>query len=825
MTALIALTVAMMALHSPAMAQSPLQSEEQQASSQPADSADAVNGAAAGDDSASRAAALAAALRDPALREALLEELDRLAGAEAEGTTTANAAADAPPGATGGRPPADQPVNAQTTNRQADAAANGVAANATPEATVGHQLARLTRNAADGLRAEGQSFLDGLAITQRRLTALTDQRAAGLFAALQTLVGLIIITVVTHVILHRLARRWFTATAAAAAAAGPLKRVMMWLGRLIVGALTVIAAWAIGHLISVGALAGGAESTLFHALYLNAFLIAQFVRVGIRALMAPETPALRVAPMSAEGARYWNRGLGALSALLIYGLLFLTPLIGQTVSVFTARAFQGVVYAVAVLWAMGLVIGHRKDPSIWLTRRAEAAGGDPTLRLLAFFMGFWHWPALAWLTALFVTAVSRSGAVGPMLLVSARVAGVVIVGALIGALMARGAKKGVHLPPDLTASAPLLEERLNDFILRFLGAARFILALATIGVAIDVSGLYDMGGWFTRRFGDDFLGVVVSVALIVTVAFALWLALASYVDYRLNSDRPDAPTARERTLLTLMRNAATIALAVITLMVTLSEIGLDIAPLLASAGVLGLAIGFGAQRMVQDIITGIFIQFENAINVGDVVTVAGTTGAVEKLTIRSVSLRTLDGAFHIIPFSSVDMVTNFMRGFAFHVAEMGIAYREDVSQAKTLMHQAFDELKATAEHGPNILGMLDWHGLTEFGDSAVMVRARIRTRPGAQWAIGRAYNEIVKRLFDEHGVEIPFPHMTVWFGENKDGTAPAARLATTTSTVGAVGAAGAAAAPTLHEAASPQRRNRGGDAPNERDGDDNGDWR
>jgi small conductance mechanosensitive channel len=238
--------------------------------------------------------------------------------------------------------------------------------------------------------------------------------------------------------------------------------------------------------------------------------------------------------------------------------------------------------------------------------------------------------------------------------------------------------------------------------------------------------------------------------------------------------RPASP--RERTLLTLLRNAASIAIAIITLMVTLSELGLDIAPLLASAGVLGLAIGFGAQRLVQDIITGIFIQFENAINVGDVVTVGGITGSVEKLTIRSVSLRDVNGVFHIVPFSSVDMVSNFMRGFSFHVADIGIAYSEDIDEAKGLMFEAFNDVKGNPAFARDVLGPLEWFGVNQLGDSAIVLRARIRTRPGAQWGVGRAYNEAVKKRFDASGVEIPFPHMTVWFGQHKDGSAPPLHL-------------------------------------------------
>ncbi|HKK29892.1 MAG TPA: mechanosensitive ion channel domain-containing protein, partial [Alphaproteobacteria bacterium] len=282
--------------------------------------------------------------------------------------------------------------------------------------------------------------------------------------------------------------------------------------------------------------------------------------------------------------------------------------------------------------------------------------------------------------------------------------------------------------------------------------------------------------WITSEIGARWTGTLISVLFILLAAFAVSLALSSWIDYRLNPQYGTVATSRERTLLTLLRNAATIVLIVITLMFVLSEIGIDIAPLIASAGVLGLAIGFGAQKMVQDIITGVFIQFENAINVGDVVTVGGMTGTVERLTIRSVSLRDLQGVFHIIPFSSVDMVSNYMREFAYFLCDMGIAYRESVADAKQAMLDAFDELRANSERSPAILGDLEWFGLQAFGDSAVVVRARIKCAPGQQWGIGRAYNEIVKRIFDERGIEIPFPHQTLYFGEDKDGKAPPLRV-------------------------------------------------
>jgi moderate conductance mechanosensitive channel len=267
------------------------------------------------------------------------------------------------------------------------------------------------------------------------------------------------------------------------------------------------------------------------------------------------------------------------------------------------------------------------------------------------------------------------------------------------------------------------------------------------------------------------------VGLIIGLALFGWLLAASWIEYRLNPNVGNGePTARVKTLLTIFRNAIAIALVVLTTMVVLAELGVNIGPLIAGAGVLGLAIGFGSQKLVQDVITGLFIQLEGAINVGDLVTAGGTTGTVEKLTIRSLGMRDLSGTYHLMPFSTVDMVSNFNREFAYHVGEYGVAYREDTDQVIEHLKAAFEELRADPAHGPNILADLEVHGVTALADSSVNVRVRIRTLPGTQFATGRAYNRLVKRHFDAAGIEIPFPHMTLYFGEDKQGKAPPANL-------------------------------------------------
>jgi small conductance mechanosensitive channel len=210
----------------------------------------------------------------------------------------------------------------------------------------------------------------------------------------------------------------------------------------------------------------------------------------------------------------------------------------------------------------------------------------------------------------------------------------------------------------------------------------------------------------------------------------------------------------------------------------LSELGVDIAPLLAGAGVVGLAIGFGAQRMVQDVINGAFILFQDLMSVGDVVKLGDRAGLVEALSIRTVRLRDLAGVVHTIPFSSIEGVSNLTREFSFHVFDLGIAYREDVDEVMALIRKIGDELRADPEVGPLILEPLEIFGLDAFGDSAIVIKGRIKTLPIRQWQGGRAFNRLIKKRFDEHGIEIPFPHRTLYFGQDKHGKAPPAFVQT-----------------------------------------------
>jgi len=197
---------------------------------------------------------------------------------------------------------------------------------------------------------------------------------------------------------------------------------------------------------------------------------------------------------------------------------------------------------------------------------------------------------------------------------------------------------------------------------------------------------------------------------------------------------------------------------------------------MAGAGVIGLAIGFGSQALVRDIITGLFILIEDTIAVGDVVTVGGHTGLVEDLSIRTIRQRDVAGTVHTVPFGDVTSVENLTKDFSYALLDIGIAYREDTDVVSKILQEICEDLQADEDWGEKILEPIHVMGVQELADSAVIIRSRIKTEPIMQWSVKREFLRRVKKRFDQEGIEIPFPHTTMYFGEDKDGKAPPAQI-------------------------------------------------
>jgi small conductance mechanosensitive channel len=222
----------------------------------------------------------------------------------------------------------------------------------------------------------------------------------------------------------------------------------------------------------------------------------------------------------------------------------------------------------------------------------------------------------------------------------------------------------------------------------------------------------------------------------------------------------------------VVRYTVQIVIWAVAVMMTLGALGIDIGPVLAAAGVLGLAVGFGAQSLVQDVISGFLILLEDQVRVGDVVEIAGKGGVVERLNLRMVVLRDLAGNVHYVRNNQIDVVTNLTKEFSYYVFDIGVAYRENVDEVIEVIRRVGAELREDPEYAEDILDDLEVLGVDQLGDSAVVIKARLKTQPIKQWRVGREYNRRLKAAFDAEGIEIPFPHMTVYMGEDKDGEAP-----------------------------------------------------
>jgi len=215
---------------------------------------------------------------------------------------------------------------------------------------------------------------------------------------------------------------------------------------------------------------------------------------------------------------------------------------------------------------------------------------------------------------------------------------------------------------------------------------------------------------------------------------------------------------RIETLGRVARHTLSLLIVVVTVLVVLNTLGISIAPILGAAGVAGVAIGFGAQSLVKDFFSGVFLLLENQIRVGDVVEVAGKTGVVEGMTLRRIQLRAVDGAVHYVSNGLITTVTNFSTEFAYAVVDVSIAYKEDLDHVFDVMRATAADLKASEPFTKTVIGELEILGVDQWAESAVIVRCRMKTQPLQQWAARREYLKRLKRAFEDAGISIPFPH-------------------------------------------------------------------
>lgn len=222
---------------------------------------------------------------------------------------------------------------------------------------------------------------------------------------------------------------------------------------------------------------------------------------------------------------------------------------------------------------------------------------------------------------------------------------------------------------------------------------------------------------------------------------------------------------RVQTVGNLLKKVIFVSIWLVAAMMVIKELGFDVKPILAGAGIIGLAVSFGAQNLVRDIISGLFIIIENQIRVGDVAIINGTGGLVEAINLRTTVLRGLDGTVHIFPNGTINTLSNMTHEYSYYVFDIGVAYKEDVDRVMEILKEIGNEIMQDEYYRSLIIEPLEIWGVDKFADSAVIIKARIKTLPIKQWEVGREINRRIKKRFDEEGIEIPFPHHSLYAGE------------------------------------------------------------
>ncbi|MDE0029597.1 MAG: mechanosensitive ion channel [Deltaproteobacteria bacterium] len=304
------------------------------------------------------------------------------------------------------------------------------------------------------------------------------------------------------------------------------------------------------------------------------------------------------------------------------------------------------------------------------------------------------------------------------------------------------------------------------------------LPLAILGAV----ALLEVWGFSVLEFlgtpaGETMLARAALIALVIVLGIALVRLSNAAVLSLLRPRVLDRVGSREagrklQTLGPLAQTSVKLLVVLVGALLILQLVGVETGPLLAGVGIFGLAVGFAAQSLIKDIINGLFILTEGSVGAGDVVDVGGVTGVVEKVTLRSVRIRDLGGNVHFVPNSTIEHVENMTKDFSRYLLDVGVGYREDTDEVVAVMKEVDESMRQDTQFRRDMLEPIEIMGVDRFEDSAVIVRGRLKTRPSQQWRIGREYNRRLKKAFDERGIEIPFPHRTVYWGETKQGQLP-----------------------------------------------------
>ncbi len=541
-----------------------------------------------------------------------------------------------------------------------------------------------------------------------------------------------------------------------------LRRVPFGLAALVLDLLPVLAVSASGYVLITGGLASQATPRLVILAALNAYVAYRVVNGVVAMLVSPAERRLRLVPVSDASAAFICRWTRRAAAVGIFGYAVVEA--GLLFGLY--RLAHGALIKLIMLALAGMavvVILQQRQAVAARIRPPEAGEGMPgpglAARARAAIAPVWHLIALVYLAALWVVlALDVPDGFSRLLRLSLSTAAVLVLARVLLILGLGGLHRLLRRADDTAKQHTGAVGRLTSYHPVLRAILRTGLGIATVLALLEVWGLPVLSWFVQSELGGRVLGTLSSIAFTLALAAGVWEAVNLAIERhlaQLAASAQAARSARLRTLLPMFRSALLVAICVVTALIVLSEIGLNIAPLLAGAGVLGVAIGFGSQRLVQDVITGLFLLLENTMQVGDVVTLGGLSGTVENLSIRTIRLRAMDGSMHIVPFSAVTTVTNMTRDFGYAVVDVSLGLSEDQDRVSDVLRDVAGTMRQEPKWAAGISGDLEVMGIDRFIDNALVLRTRMRTTPSQRWSVGRELNRRIKQRFDELGIQSP----------------------------------------------------------------------
>ncbi len=499
----------------------------------------------------------------------------------------------------------------------------------------------------------------------------------------------------------------------------------------------------------------------------DATIIFLSVLAVMRLVLAPSMPNLRLLAMTSEGASYiykWTRALGAV-AFYGYFLLNAAGLLGLPHS--SQRALLKIGGLIVATMMVILILENRRRVTGWLTKErthrylrvSQLQTFTSVRRILA---QTWYIFAIIYVAVVYlVWTFNVQGGSSYILHATLNMALLLIGARLLVLLVDSGLDRGLTFSDSLKQRLPTMEKRAN----RYIPIVSFIVhLLALVGVIIGTLAIWGVDSLSWISWHNLFIQKLLSIAIVVLVAAVVWEVVAGIIERLLLTGGHAQRSARVRTLLPLMQNAFLIFLLVIAGLVILSEVGVNTGPLLAGAGVIGVAIGFGSQSLVKDVITGMFILFENTVAIGDVIDTTKHAGVVEGMSIRSMKIRDGDGALRTVPFSDVTAIINSSRDYSVYTFDIRINYREDIDRAIALIKAIGTELCGEVPYSNVVLEPMSIWGVDGFKDDGVSVKGTFKTKPTQQWGLAREFNRRLKKKFEELSIAYAMPRRQL-FGE------------------------------------------------------------